>query len=361
VRRTPALIVGGGPAGSAAAIVLARGGANPLLIERSMQAHDVVCGGFLGWDSLAALDRLGIDVAQLSARPIGRLRLFAGKQCIETPLPHPAAGLSRKTLDETLLSHARAAGAGVERGIAARHADGRALQLADGGSLEGEALFLATGKHELRGLARPRSASGNDPAVGLRIRLTPSAALAKTLHGVIELHLFKRGYAGLLMQEDGSANLCLSVAASRLGKPETLIATLEQEAPALAERFGSATATDKWLAVSGVPYGWRASRTPPGLFRLGDQAAVIASLAGDGVAIALGSGRMAAEHYLRSGPSGAAAYQRAFASRSARPIRIAGALRSLGENRRIAPPLLALFGQIPGIAPMLARLTRIGG
>jgi flavin-dependent dehydrogenase len=361
VRRTSALIVGGGPAGSAAAILLARGGAAPLLIERSSAPRDVVCGGFLGWDALAALDRLGLDIAALGAQPIDRLRLFAGKRRIEAPLPHPAAGLSRRTLDEALLAAALEAGAAIERGTGARHAEGLTVQLSDGEALQGEALFLATGKHELRGLARPRP-SGGDPAVGLRIRLAPSAALASALHGVIELHLFERGYAGLLLQEDGSANLCLSVAASRLagGKPEVLIATLEREAPALAGRFGDAIAADKWLAVSGVPYGWRARETVPGLFRLGDQAAVIASLAGDGVAIALGSGLLAADHYLRSGPSGATAYQRAFARRSARPVRIASTLRALGEDQRIAPPLLALFGRIPAIAPLLARLTRIG-
>ena len=344
--------------------MLARSGARPLLIERAAEARDVVCGGFLGWDALAALERLGIDPLALGARPIGRLRLFAGQRHAEAALPHPAAGLSRRTLDEALLTAAKVAGGAVERGIAARHGEGCALQLADGARLEGEALFLATGKHELRGLARPRAASGEDPAVGLRTHLSPSPVLDKALHGVIELHLFERGYAGLLLQEDGSANLCLSVAASRLaeagGKPEALIALLEQEAPALAARLGAAPATGKWLAISGVPYGWRATDTAPGLFRLGDQATVIASLAGDGIAIALGSGRMAAEHYLRAGAAGAVAYQRAFARRSARPVRIAGVLRALGEGHLIAPPLLALFGRFPGIAPLLARFTRIG-
>jgi flavin-dependent dehydrogenase len=125
----------------------------------------------------------------------------------------------------------------------------------------------------------------------------------------------------------------------------------------LAERFGHAG--NRWLAIAGVPYGWRARTTQPGLFRIGDQAAVIASLAGDGVAIALSSGRMAAEHYLRHGPSGAQAYQAAFARQAVRPLIVAGALRRLGEGP-VAPPLLGLFGQIPGIPALLARLTRIG-
>jgi len=364
VRRTAALIVGGGPAGSAAAITLAQGGARPLLIERHRDPHDVVCGGFLGWDALAALARLGVDAALLGARPIHRMRLVAGERRIEAPLPHAAAGLSRRSLDQALLDRAAEAGAAIERGVSARRAEGLTVQLGDSGAIATEALFLATGKADLRGLARPREAAGPDPAVGLRACLTPTPMLARALHDVIELHLFAHGYAGLLIQEDGQANLCLSVAASRLaqsgGKPEALIAALAGEAPFLAERLGSATAIGPWSAVAGVPYGWRARKSAPGLFRLGDQAAVIASLAGDGVAIALAGGRAAAEHYLRDGRAGAAAYQARFARRAARPLGIGEAVRALAENRRVAPPLLALFGRAPGLPAMLARLTRIG-
>jgi flavin-dependent dehydrogenase len=93
VRRTAALIVGGGPAGAATAIALAQGGAMPVLIERCPDERDLVCGGFLGWDAIAALRKLGLDPASLGARPIHRLRLVSGRKVVETGLPLPAAGL----------------------------------------------------------------------------------------------------------------------------------------------------------------------------------------------------------------------------------------------------------------------------
>jgi len=99
VGRSSALIVGGGPAGASAAIALARGGAMPVLIERCPGERDLVCGGFLGWDALAALRRLGLDVAALGARPIRRLRLVSGRRTVEAALPREAAGLSRRRLD----------------------------------------------------------------------------------------------------------------------------------------------------------------------------------------------------------------------------------------------------------------------
>ncbi|MGZ8998958.1 MAG: NAD(P)/FAD-dependent oxidoreductase, partial [Allosphingosinicella sp.] len=236
MRRTRALIVGGGPAGSAAAISLARLGVAAELIERSSGAHDSVCGGFLGWDALAALSKLGIDPAVLGARPITRLRLCSASGQVEAPLPGPAAGLSRRTLDSHLLAAAAEVGAVVHRGRAAKAADlgRRTVRLDDGEEMEADSLLIATGKYELRGAARPRDTSG-DP-IGLRTALHPSAKLTQALDGVIELHLFDGGYAGLLTQEDGATNLCLTVTRARMTETDALIAALIEESPLLGER-----------------------------------------------------------------------------------------------------------------------------
>jgi flavin-dependent dehydrogenase len=360
VREVPALIVGGGPAGSATAIRLAQGGIRAELVERQAAPHDMVCGGFLGWDALAALDRLGVDPARLGARPIHRLRLVTRERVVEAPLPRAAAGLSRRALDAALLERAAAAGAQVRRGIAVRSAcqDGL-VRLDDGEEVAAGALFLATGKHELRGLQRPldRRTAG---AIGLRASFAPDPGIAASLADHIELHPFDGGYAGLLLQEDGRANLCLSVAAARLrsaGGIAELLPELAQEAPRLGEHIAAA-GMEGWLSISNVPYGWRTRATAPGLFRLGDQAAVIASLAGDGIAIALTSGLAAAQAHL-AGRS-AADYQRAFGARAARPLAVAQGLRWAAERRLPRRLMLAIAGAAPRAAGWAARLTRIG-
>lgn len=359
MRRTPALIVGGGPAGSAAAIALLRAGLQPRLIERSEGPHETVCGGFLGWDGLAALRRLGVDPAALGARPISRLRLVSARRSIEVGLPRLAAGLSRKLLDEALLSAAEAAGARVTRGRAVRSAEPGRVRLDDGEEIEADRLIIATGKHELRGLPRPVDLS-NRP-VGLRTSLRPSARLAADIAETIELHLFDGGYAGLLLQEDGTANLCLSVSQARLkaaGGIEALVGELARELPSLDARLCEGEALG-WSAVAGVPYGWRARATGDAVYRIGDQASVIASLAGDGIAIALESG-LALGRSIRRGQS-APEFQRAWYRRSARPIRVAEALRRSAERRAPRAAMMSLLGFFPALAPLAARLTRIGG
>lgn len=324
----------------------------PVVIEKSTGEHDLVCGGFLGWDAIAALKKLGLDPAVLGARPIHRLRLVSGRKVVEAELPRAAAGLSRRRLDATLLRMAEDGGAAVLRGRTARALEGGCLRLDDGSEMTADAVFLATGKHELRGAVRP---IGNRPvSVGLRTAIDPPRDLA----GTIELHLYNGGYAGLLVQEDGAANLCLSVAQARMANGrEAFLAALLREAPLLAERLGGRIPAD-WEAIAGVPYGWRAREAVPGLFRLGDQAAVIASLAGDGIAIALTSGAAAAHACLHD-DDGAVAYQRAFAARAKRPIAIAETLRHMAEAPLRRKVMLGLAG-VPGLAKLAARMTRIG-
>lgn len=359
------LIAGAGPAGSVAAILLARGGHKPMLIERTRDAHDVVCGGFLGADAIALLGGIGIDVAALGAHAIDRVRLIAGKRIVETRLPFPAAGLSRRTLDAAMIAMAGRDGAAIERGVTIRQIDplARRLDLADGASLETEALFVATGKHDVRGGGRPADAAGPDPAIGFRIALGPSPALTASLSGVIELHLFANGYAGLLLQEDGTANLCLSIAQSRLraagGRPETLIAELD-DAPLLGDRFAMAGQTGDWSSIARIPYGWRQRSGIDGLFRLGDQAAVIASLAGDGVAIALASGRMASAAFLSGGAGAAAGYQARFGRHVRRPLAVAEMLRGSGQRPALSGPLLGLLALCPTLIRLAASATRVG-
>lgn len=351
MRRTDTLIVGGGPAGAAAAILLARGSRAPLLLERKQDMCGTVCGGFLGWDALAALRALGLEPATLGAAPITHVRLIAGKRQAEARLPYAAAGLSRAALDEALLALAATAGAIIERGVTVKRIHEGRADLGGGGEIVANRMIVATGKHNLRGLERP-TAGG---AVGFRT----SVPAPGSLHGWIELHLFRGGYAGLLVQEGGTANLCLSVEAARLreagGTVQALLAELRRDSPTIAA-LGEQAAT--WDAIAGVPYGWTTDTTDTGLYRIGDQAAVIASLAGDGVAVALASGRAAAEAILSGEDS--TRFQSGFAARARPPIARAETLRRLAQRPGTAGPALALLRHLPGLTALAGRLTRIG-
>ena len=359
MRRTDPLIVGAGPAGCAAAIVLARSGARPLLVDRDATPGDALCGGFLGWRTVERLRDLGLDPAPLGARPLERLVLYGPGRPLEQPLPRRAWGLSRKALDSRLRELAIAAGAQLAIDTV-REIDGLTVR-GRGREWQPESLFLATGKHDVRGGARPRE--GGDPALGLRLRLRPSAGLAKRLAGRIELHLFDRGYGGIVLHEDGSANVCLALRKSLLaehgGEPHRLLAALATRHPHFALRLEADWRETRVDTIGAVPYGWSARETVPGLFRLGDQAAVIPSLAGEGIDIALASGAAAARAWLVGGPDAAPGFQAGFRQEIRSPMEWAGNAWKLAERPALVGPALAAARFAPSVLTRLIAATRL--
>lgn len=344
-------------------MMLARAGMPHLLAERSAVTGDAICGGFLSWQTLVALEPLGISADALNPQPVRHVRLFHRHRMAQARLPQPGRGVSRRRLDTVMLGHAMALGTAVERGLSATQINGTTAYFRGGSVIEAGALFLATGKHDVRGLARPAEARGADPTLGIRLRLTASPRLAALIGDTVELHLVDRGYAGLVLQEDGSANLCMAVHRSRLaeaGDIPALVAAMARECPPLGERLA------EWVpgdidAVANVPYGWRTGTTAPGVFRLGDQAGVIPSLAGEGMGIAIASGIRAGNAYAAHGPAGAERYQRALAASLRRPMALAGVIRRAGESPWLARPLLVLAQISPYLVYEAARWTRISG
>jgi len=362
VRRSAALIVGGGPAGASAAILLARAGLPHLLIERTRETGDALCGGFLSWRTLDSLRSLGVTPEMLGPARLTRVRLFAGGYVAETGLPRPALAVSRHRLDSVLLTQAARAGAAIEHGVMVKAIEGGVARLQDGADLASDALFLASGKHDVRGLARPAGARGADPTLGLRVRLGASPALERLIGDTIELHLFDRGYIGVVLQEDGSANCCMAVRRSRLteaGSPDRLLDALALECPRLGERFAHRDGSEPIDAVANIPYGWRVRGGEAGLFRLGDQAGVIPSLAGEGMGIAIASGIRAANAYAAGGAEAAIPFQARLARDLARPIGIAGLIRAGAERPGLACGAVMIAGHAPSFVDAVARLTRI--
>jgi flavin-dependent dehydrogenase len=354
-------IVGAGPAGSAAAITLAARGVRAVLLERTRETGDALCGGFLSWSTLAGLRRLGIEPDRLNPTRLTKVRLVRRRgRSIEAALPGDARAVSRRTLDSALMRKAYDTGAGLERGVRVRAIEDATLRLADAATLRPGTLFLASGKHDVRGLARPAEAAGTDPAIGIRVRLAVTGAVQRELGDTLELCLFDRGYAGIVVQEDGSANLCLVVRRSRLrdagGSPTGLLDRIAEEVPAFGDRLAFRIGREE--AISNVPYGWRATTGGEGVYRLGDQAGVIPSIAGEGMGIAVASGIGAAEHWLVHGRSGAGAWQEGFTERLHRPLRAAGILQKAASNPFGAD--LMAFAMRVGLAAALAQATRFG-
>ncbi len=358
------LILGGGVAGCAAAIGLARKGQRVTLIEREPTSRHKVCGEFLSSEALEDLHALGLDVASLGAVPIDNVRLAAAGRAAEASLPFPAASLTRKTLDTALFAEAITVGVRVERGrsVQALERTGNntwQATLDDGTVREARTVFLATGKHDLRGHTRPE-----DPqrwvAFKMYFRLAP--AQAAELARASELMLYPGGYGGIQPVEDGMANLCCVVQQKHLpagsNRWENFLAKMQRDCPHLAMRLaGAEPLLAKPIAITHIPYGYLRRTSDEGLYCIGDQAAVIPSFTGDGISIALHTARCAVAAYIAGEP--APLFQSKLRSALLAQMRLAE-LAADGLNNRFARAVLPFCLRVwPGAMRMTARLTRV--
>ena len=356
------LVIGGGPAGAMTAIKLAEAGRRVLLVEKQIGAHHKVCGEFLSREAIDYLHSIGVYPEDLGAAPIRVVRLSSGSRLAESALPFQALSLSRRVLDAALLARAARSGCEVLRGAAVEsltvNGSGWIAQLAGGESISARTVYLACGKHDLRGCSRTRGTQSD--LVGFKLHWRLSPAQTAFLRDSIELFLFSGGYGGLALIEDEAANLCLVVRRStlrRLGGWAALVAAILAENRHLCQRLSGAEALHaRPLAISPIPYGYLNTRQGA-LWRVGDQAAVIPSFTGDGISIALHSGALAAQMYL----NGRRAEEFACTLRNqlSGPMRVATWLSRamvMAPARSVAPAILSL---VPGMMRTIAAATRI--
>ena len=344
------LIAGGGIAGAAAACLL---GSEAMLFEREQGCHDKVCGEFISWEACDNLVRLGLDLPSLRGVPINAVRLVHGRRSVVATLPRPGLGLSRRQLDVALLDLAAARGARIHQGAAVRRLASAGLEVDGIGFVPGHRVFLATGKHDLRGVPRPPPGR---PLVGFKTHLRLAPGEREALDGHVEVILFPGGYAGLQPVEGGRANLCLLIRQDLLGELggrwAAVLGHLRRHSPHLDGRlFGAQHLLDRPLSVARIPYGFvHGTGTTDFVYRLGDQMAVIPSFSGDGMAIALHTAFAA----VRPGPIPFhAAMRRTLRGQISRAM----ILHRLGQTH---PAWLVRAASLwPGALAAVARLTRV--
>jgi len=356
------LVIGAGLAGSMVAIRLATAGRQVTLLEKETTAHHKVCGEFLSPEAVGYLNQVGITPLDLGAATIRFVRLSAKQRVVETALPFTALSLSRFALDEALLSRTEECGCKVQRGSFVEQLNNQdnlwSAQLRGGESVCAHAVFLANGKHDLRGWERAYTGQGDLVAFKLHWQLDP--AQTEKLRNFIELFLFPSGYGGLSLVERNIANLCLvvrQVELRRIGGWQKLLASVLDDNRHLKQCLqGAKTLWDRPLAISSIPYGHLAGQ-PFCLWCVGDQAAVIPSFTGDGMSIALHSAALASEMYL-AGES-AEQYNHRLHAQLSRGMGLAtGLSRSMVTK---AGRSLALFGLslFPNAMRWIAASTRI--
>jgi flavin-dependent dehydrogenase len=362
-----ALVIGGGLAGAAAACHLALARKSVILFEKAATARHTVCGEFLSAEAQSALRHLGVDIAELGAVPIRIVRLIHGNRSAKASLPFQAAGLSRHILDEHLLQRAQALGVQVVRGTFVRDVTQGAashwvVATPTHAQVAARAVFLASGKHDLRQFKRASVEPDHD--IGFKIHLRLAPAQTHALRHAVEVILYDGGYAGLQLIDEKTANLCLLVRKSvflGLNKSwQNLLDHLTETSPHLRRRLaGALPCWDEPLAIFSLPFGYLCDdpETASGLYRIGDQFSVIPAFAGNGMSIALHTARLAAACFVQ-GHSGTV-YQARARQQVGASLRLASRLSRLSAMPWTQGLAVQICRAFPFVATVAAAKTRI--
>jgi geranylgeranyl reductase family protein len=359
-------VVGAGPAGSAAALTLAAGGARVALVDKAAFPRDKACGDVLGPRAVGILDQLGIKLPEalplgdvLVAGPSGnlvRMRCKGGYT-----YPGHALASRRIDLDASLKEAAEEAGATpVDAQIVGTSTEGGVtkLEAADGRTIEAYAVVGADGATsriaENAGLVdRSRIQWG----FAVRTYVDANVALPTIVLWEQTRWSAVPGYGWVFPSPDGGSNAGVGVGtlAERRGSEAVkLLDPFLEHIEGLGLLQGKLGATDRvlggWLKMGMVGTVPARGNT----LLVGDAAGLVNPLQGEGIAQALTSGRAAALAVLSHPGAPAAPYRSALAHAHLRYHQVTSAVQSALITR---PRAISAVGRVltaPGIGRVLA-------
>jgi len=290
-------IIGGGVAGLALSILLARENKTVILFEKEEYPFHKVCGEYISNESIPFLESLGVDFNNMDLPLITGLHLSSPSGIsIKRQLDVGGKGLSRYELDNKLFLIAQAAGVIIRNiKVQAVHFKGAEFQVDFGNEyILARTAIGAYGKNaNIDVQLGRRYKAESDKKLYIAVKYHIYTDFEKCF---VEMHNFPGGYCGLSAIENDKVNLSYISKVINLKKHGS-IAGMEKQVmyqnPFLKKYFSSATFIyPKPLTISHLYFGIKQPVTN-NILMLGDAAGNIAPLSGNGMSMALLSAKLA--------------------------------------------------------------------
>ncbi|MEB2779009.1 NAD(P)/FAD-dependent oxidoreductase [Algoriphagus sp. C2-6-M1] len=298
------VVIGGGLAGLIATYILVKSGQEVILIEKKRYPFHRVCGEYLSNEVLDFLTRENLLPEQPEFPRINTF-LFSdtsGKS-VSTPLDLGGFGISRYVLDEHLCQKVIERGGNVLTGVQVESVffddfeNQFRVEMADGEFLTADFVIGAFGKRsKLDKALKRRFVEKRSSYIGVKYHIKTDFN-----REAVALYNFEGGYCGVNAIEEGKSNLCY------LGNREHLrkygsIEAMEQEIlwenPILKRLFtDSDFLFEKPEVINEINFE-RKNPVENHILMAGDSAGLITPLCGNGMAMAIQSGKLAAEAIL---------------------------------------------------------------
>ena len=305
-----AVVVGAGPAGAIAALVLARAGARVRILERAAFPRDKLCGDTINPGALAILRRLGLESVTAGGLPVDGM-IVTGEGGVRVVGAYDGGrqgiAITRRVLDERLATAAVTAGATLDERVLVQ---GPSLA-ADGRTVTGVEVLLPSGRRERYTARVTIAADGRSSRLARALRLTHTPvrprrwAMGTLFEGVTgltsfgEMHVRGGRYVGVAPLPGGYTNGCV-VTEDRdlLRTPDLLTKTLHAD-PETAANFAAARMVSPPSVLGPLALDATAAGVP-GLLMAGDAAGFVDPMTGDGLRFAFRGAELAAEEALRT-------------------------------------------------------------
>lgn len=360
------IVIGGGPAGTAAAIVASRKGKRVLLLERGKFPRHKVCGEFVSAESLGLLKTL-LDSQHssllLDAVQIPNARLFLDNCTLSTVVDPPAASIARLDLDQALWDSAERAGVDARQQVTAQSVAGTGPfeVRSSAGQFESRAVINASGRWSNLN-ARPGETEQLERWIGLKAHFAEPFP-----NSSVDLYFFDGGYCGVQPVEvngahsgNGRVNACAMV---RADVASTLVEVFTRH-DALRERSLRWRPLSDPVSTSPLIFH-KPQPERDGVLMAGDAAGFVDPFVGDGISLAVRSGSLAAETLIpffageSSLQQAVQRYCQAYEQRLALVFRASSILRRmLVLPKAVRIPLLFLLTKAPSVARYMVRKTR---
>ena len=341
------IVAGAGPAGSMAALVLARAGARVLIVDRESFPRDKLCGDTVNPGAIEFLHAMGLVGGPLDEGQPLRGMILSGTRAVVSATyggTHVGRSVRRYDFDMWMLERAIEAGARFESALVARqplfqHAAVRGLVLSPRGKPDRTNRVPASTVIAADGSRSALARSLGLLAVPQRPRRWAFGAYATGISGVTdlgEMHVRRTLYVGIAPMGGGVANVCVVTGARPEGRgPREVMARAIDADPALAARFANAMFLGP-PRVLGPLASEASSVGVEGLLLAGDAAGFIDPMTGDGLHLAIRGGVLAAQETLRALET---------SDFVAAPLRLAEARRAaLGSKLRFNRVIRAVTG-----------------
>ena len=373
------IIAGAGPAGSSAAIHLARNGLRVLLIEQKKFPRAKLCGEFISPECQRHFENLGVSGAMTAAGPTALVEtVFYSSRGHHVTIPSswfggPAAlGLSRAVMDDVLLRRAQECGVAVLEGASVtepirEQSNVRGVRVkVDGREQEYRAPLTIDATGRARILTRKLNAGARRSRAKL-IAFKVHLRNTRVAPHACEIYFYPEGYGGLSTIEGEVSNLCFIISAQQVRRhhsdPATVMREMVMKNRRAAYTLEHAEPASEWLSASWERFGRQRPSPTPGLLAIGDSAAFIDPFTGSGMLMAFESGELAARVILRHRDKQtleaeyATEYVRKFDSR----LRISGLLRRAAFKPRLAGLGIAICSASEQFRNRIVRATRSPG